>query len=91
MREDVSRDLSEKYSLCLKILNKGGGIFNVKFDSNQYVVSDIFDSSWIVREMSLLSMLTVEIPKHGSFSLLHPGVIFWEENREDILPLLEEE
>ena len=51
----------------------------------------LFDSSWIVREMSLLSMLTVEIPKHGSFSLLHPGVIFWEENREDILPLLEEE
>ena len=90
MEDNASNNWSEKYSLCLGLLNKGGGLVNVEFNSADYVVSDIFDSSWVLREMPSLSMLTVALPRHGCFSLLHPGVISWEENRNDI-PLLDEE
>ena len=91
MNHPLGDSLHEKFSSCLAILNRGGGVFNVKLDSGDHLLSDIFDSAWIINEHSSLNMVTVRIPSHGSFSLLHPGILFWEEDRSDFLALDEGE
>ena len=91
MNNPAGDSLQEKFSSCLEILNRGGGVFNVKLDSGNYLLPDIFDPAWIINEHSSLNMLTVKIPSHGSFSLLHPGILYWEEDRNDLMALDEEE
>ena len=83
--------LEEKFSSCLAIMKRGGGVFNVKLGSGEIVISDIFDPDWILKSHDALKMLTVRIPSHGSFCLLHPEIVFWEEDRSDLFTLSEEE
>ena len=83
--------LEEKFSSCLAIMKRGGGVFNVKLGSGEIVISDIFDPDWILKSHDALKMLTVRIPSHGSFCLLHPEIVFWEEDRSDHFTLSEEE
>ena len=83
--------LFDDFSRCLDLFERGGGFVNLKYDSEGYSVGDLLDLSWVKKDMKFLSMVNVLIPKHGCFCLLHPGVLFWEEDREDIELLREEE
>ena len=38
-----------------------------------------------------LSMMTVELPTIGCFSLLHPNIIMWELDKDDLHPSEENE
>lgn len=86
-----SNSLSDAFSRCLNLFENGGSVVNLKYDSERYSIEDLFDRSWVQKEMKLLSMANVAIPKHGCFCLLHPGILFWEEDRDDVQLLHEEE
>lgn len=76
---------------CVELLHQGGGLVNVKYTGSFESFESAFHPDWIQHHHALLSMLTLKIPPHGCFSLLHPSVIFWEIERTDIKPLEESE
>tara|TARA_B100000683_G_C12245506_1_gene455140 strand:+ start:199 stop:474 length:276 start_codon:yes stop_codon:yes gene_type:complete len=86
-----SHTLEQKISSCLEIMNNGGGIFNVKLRSSDLDLSLLFDDEWVINHFSSLNMITLQIPSHGSFCLLHPDILFWEEDKDNIIQLNEEE
>ena len=86
-----SDSLETKFQSCLSLFEDGGGVVNIQFSGEFNDVSTAFDPSWILTHHESLSMMTVQIPSHGCFSLLHPNIVYWEVDRNDFMPLEESE
>ena len=81
--------VNERFQRCLDLANLGGGSINVVMDLNK--LENIFHPDWVVNTFQSLNMVNVLIPAHGCFSLMHPEVIMWEINRNDIQHLPQED
>jgi hypothetical protein len=78
-----------QFLACLELFQKGGGIVNVKYSGSIESLVSLFQPDWIQHHYASLSMLTLNLPSYGCFSLLHPSITFWELERTDIKPLEE--
>jgi hypothetical protein len=81
-----SDSLETKFQSCLSLFEDGGGVVNIQFSGEFDDVSAAFASSWILAHHESLSMMTVQLPPHGCFSLLHPSIIMWELDNDDLHP-----
>ena len=83
--------LPEKFDACLLLFNSGGGCVNIKYSGSFDVIQNLFETRWILAHHENLSMLTVELPSWGCFSLMHPNITMWELDKHDIYPSEEDE
>lgn len=81
-----SDSLETKFQSCLSLFEDGGGVVNLQYSGEFNDISTAFDSSWILAHHESLSMMTVQLPPHGCFSLLHPSIMMWELDNDDIHP-----
>ena len=76
---------------CLELMMNHGGRVVVKYKGEFEQLRLAFHEEWIIEHHTSLSMLTLDLPSHGCLSLLHPLIEFWEQERDDIQPLGENE
>lgn len=76
---------------CLELMMNKGGRVVVKYNGDFEQLRLAFHEEWIIEHHTSLSMLTLDLPSHGCLSLLHPLIEFWEQERDDIQPLGENE
>lgn len=75
--------LQERLRRCMDLQLGGGGRVVLQYDSNLFAVDDAIHPTWLVEHHEDLNTMTLEVPSHGAFSLMHPGVVVWELDRED--------
>lgn len=76
---------------CLQLMGQNGAKVIAKYTGDYDEIRNAFDEMWVLEHHESLSMLTLALPPHGCFSLLHPSIEFWELERSDIVPLEESE
>ena len=74
---------------CLDLQNGGGGRVVVHYDPEVFTVNASTHPSWIVEHHEMLNTMTLDVPSHGAFCLMHPGVLAWEMDRDDFRPMEE--
>ena len=81
----------DELEACLSLFKGGGGSVNLQYDGSVEEIEGLFESDWVVAHHENLSMMTVELPTIGCFSLLHPNIIMWELDKHDLHPSEENE
>jgi hypothetical protein len=70
-------------SACLNLLNVGGGTVNAQYSGDFSSLSLALLEDWVVHHFEALNMVTLRLPPHGVFCLMHPQIVSWEQERED--------
>ena len=76
---------------CLKLQKDGGGKIHVKVNKDGPSITGNFADEWIISTLKNLGIITLQLPPHGCLALLHPAIEHWEVERNDFLPLDQEE
>jgi hypothetical protein len=84
-------DKNTAFQACHELMLKNGGRVVAKYSGDFDNISIAFHQSWLVEHHEALSMITLELPSYGCYSLMHPAIEFWEIERYDIQPLEESE
>ena len=83
--------LGDELEACLSLFKDGGGCVNLQYEGSVEEIESLFEPDWVVAHHENLSMMTVELPTTGCFSLLHPNIIMWELDKYDLHPSEENE
>lgn len=70
-------------SACLTLVREGGGTINAQYSGDFASVSLALHEDWVVNHFEALNMVTLQLPPHGVFCLMHPQIIHWEQDRDD--------
>lgn len=70
-------------SACLDLVTLGGGTINAQYSGDFANLSLALLEDWVVHHFEALSMVTLQLPAHGVFCLMHPQIVRWELERED--------
>ena len=84
-------ETTDEVLACQQLMAQNGAKVIAKYTGDYEEISNVFDESWVVEHHESLSMLTLVLPPHGCFSLMHPAIEFWELERRDIVPLEDSE
>ena len=76
---------------CLQLQNDGGGKVHAKVNREGPPITGNFADEWIIESHENLGIITLQLPTYGCLALLHPAVEHWEVERDDFLPLEQEE
>lgn len=72
---------------CMGLCDSGGGRVVVHYNPDVFSVESSIDTNWLVEHHEALCTMTLDVPSHGAFALMHPGVLAWELDRNDFRPL----
>ena len=64
--------LGDELEACLSLFKDGGGCVNLQYEGSVEEIEGLFEPDWVVAHHENLSMMTVELPTTGCFSLLTP-------------------
>lgn len=72
-----------KASACLNLVSAGGGTINAHYSGDFASLSLAVLEEWVINHFEALSMVTLKLPPHGVFCLMHPQIVRWERERDD--------